>query len=64
MTAAIINLSQEALERWKKEHTELVEQLTIAALEDGQCGRALGHHPVTESAEHDVLEHMNQLRSK
>ncbi|MFC4620827.1 hypothetical protein ACFO3A_01160 [Comamonas nitrativorans] len=30
MTAAIINLSHEALERWKKEHAELVEQLTIA----------------------------------
>lgn len=64
MTAAIINLSSEALERWKQEHTELVEQLTIAALEDGQCGRALGHHPVTEAAERDVLEHINELRPK
>jgi len=64
MTAAIINLSSEALERWKQEHTHLVEQLTIAALEDGQCGRALGHHPVTEAAERDVLDHINELRPK
>lgn len=64
MAAAIINLSHEALERWKKKHAELVEQLTIAALEDGQCGRALGHHPVTEAAERDVLEHINELRSQ
>lgn len=64
MATAIINLSSEALARWKREHTELVEQLTIAALEDGQCGRALGDHPCTEAAERDVLEHLNKLRSK
>lgn len=64
MAAAIINLSQEALERWKKEHIELVEQLTIAALEDGACGRAMGHHPATEAAERDVLEHLNKLRTQ
>lgn len=43
---------------WYTRFRELVQELTIAALNDGACGCAAGNHPMTDRAQAALIEHV------
>lgn len=51
----------ELFQAWLKKHDELVLDLAVTALEDGACGLACGHHPLTEQSEAELNAHARAL---